>query len=134
MTYRYSGESYIRRKNNESQLQMMIARWLDVRDIFYTASLGGVNLGPVVGALRKRLGCKAGVPDIIMFKPRGKYCGMTLEVKIKGGTVTPEQREFQYKARERNYHSVIMPTNLDFNAAYDWAIRELEAYLNLKEV
>jgi hypothetical protein len=111
----------------------MLARWLDSKNVFFTASFMGVNVGPRIGGIRKAMGCKKGEHDLFIFEPRGKFHGMTLELKVKGGKETPQQIEFMKRATDLGYYSVIMPATMNFQEAYAWAIRELEAYLNLKE-
>lgn len=131
MQIRFGGETYRKMKYDETQLQVMLARWLDSKNIFYFASLAGVNLGARVGGMRKRMGCKAGVHDLIILVPRGKYHGMTLELKIEGGDATKNQIEFRERATTQGYYSVIMPVTMRFQEAFDWAVKEIEAYLRL---
>lgn len=88
----------------------------------------GVNLGARVGAIRKRMGCKAGVPDIIILQPSGKYHGMTLELKVKGGHISEEQKAFKNKAKEFNYYSIIMPPLFELNEGLEWAKKEIQNY------
>jgi len=129
---RSGGETYRKQKHNESQLQMLLARWLRQKKIFYTASLLGVNLGARVGAIRKAMGVNPGDHDIIILMPSRQFHGMTLELKVKGGNDEDEnQIRFQIRATELGYYSVIMPATMDFQEAYDWAVREIEAYLQI---
>lgn len=48
---------------------------------------------PAQGARRKRKGVRAGIPDIIVPIPRGKYCGLVIELKTKNGKISKEQKE-----------------------------------------
>ena len=70
----------------------------------------GVNLGPRVGAIRRRMGCRPGVPDILILHPsgNGKYHGLAIELKVKGGHVSKEQEEFHKRLSENGYVSIIM--------------------------
>ena len=116
----------------ESLLQANFCHWLDGKGLLYTASLAGVNLGPRVGAMRKRMGCKAGTPDISIFEPRSKYYGLFIELKADGGNVSdPNQLKWQQELNKRGYLSIIMPNNLDFPQAFDWLRNCVEKYLTL---
>jgi len=126
---RFQGEFIRKRKNDEAFLQEMVCKWLDNKDILYIASLMGVNLGARVGAIRKRMGCKAGIPDLIILHPSGKYHGMTLELKVKGGHISEEQENFAGKAERLGYYAVIMQPKYEPMEAFDWAKKEIEYYL-----
>jgi hypothetical protein len=54
---------------------------------------------------------------------------MTLELKVKGGAVSPEQRAFQQRAIIHGWHSVIMPCTMDAVSGVEWCIKEIEQYL-----
>jgi hypothetical protein len=90
----------------------------------------GVNLGARVGAMRKRMGCRSGVHDLIILLPKGKFHGMSLELKVKGGHITPEQEDFQMRLRSLGYHSVIMPTKLELSEGIEWAKNIILLYLS----
>lgn len=46
------------------------------------------------GAKLKKMGVRAGVPDILIFKKKGALCGCAIELKIKPNKPTPKQTEF----------------------------------------
>lgn len=125
-----NSESIPKRHNSESLLQQMLVNWLDSRNIFYIASLMGVNLGPRVGAIRKRMGCRAGVPDLLILHARAPYNGMFLELKVKGGHITDEQKAFKERAELLGYYALIMPPTLEIPEALEWAKKEIESYLD----
>ena len=80
-----------------------------------------------VAAKLKAEGVKAGVPDIFLPVPRGKAHGLYVELKAKGGSVTPEQRKMLGALEKQGYACVV---------AYGWegAWREIEAYMQSGEV
>ena len=128
--WRFRHSEFIpKRHNSESILQEMVVRWLDQRNILYVASLMGVNLGARVGAIRKRMGCRAGVPDLLILEARGKYHGMALELKVAGGKITGEQKAFKKELETRGYYAVIMPPKLEVGEVFAWAIKDIEYYL-----
>lgn len=60
------------------------------------------------GYILKQLGLKKGVPDIFLPVARGGKHGLFIEMKrIKGGTVSKEQREWLDKLREQGYAAEI---------------------------
>ena len=118
-----------KRRNDEAKLQEWVCRWLDSKDILYVASLMGVNLGARVGAIRKRMGCRAGDHDLIILRTAGAYSGMTLELKVKGGHITSEQEIFQRRAQANNYYSVIMEPCFELEKAFEIAKQFVEEYL-----
>lgn len=48
----------------------------------------------------KREGARRGVPDWVLPVSCGSYGGLYIEFKAKGGTTSPEQKEFQALLRE----------------------------------
>ena len=119
-----------KRHNSEALLQQMFCNWLESRNLLFVASMMGVNLGARVGAMRKRMGCRAGIPDIIILHSRHPYNGMTIELKVKGGKSSPEQEEFQRRATLNGYYSLIMPSTMDIQDGLNWLKTKVEEYLN----
>lgn len=59
----------------------------------------GGDRHPAVAAKLKAEGVKKGVPDLCLPYPTldmcdGGYCGLYLEMKVKGGTVRPDQKRW----------------------------------------
>lgn len=56
----------------------------------------------------KAEGVKKGVPDLFLPVARGRWHGMYIEMKrTKGGTISPEQKEFIEFATQQGYRAVI---------------------------
>jgi hypothetical protein len=53
----------------------------------------------------KRMGYKAGTPDLLIFEPQNQYNGMFLELKTEKGTKTTSQKKFLKMAWERGYYA-----------------------------
>lgn len=83
---------------------------------------GGHRSKATAGRL-KAAGVKAGVPDLFLPVPRGKYHGMVCELKVQGGRLTPDQRAWLETLTEFGYYAVVA-----FGA--DEALESLIAYLD----
>ena len=108
----------------ETFLQKDFTHYLDAKGHLYTASMAGMKLSGRLGNQKKKMGCKAGLPDIMIFEPRGKYHGLFIELKSPTGKATPEQRWWQQELTKRGYLSEIMPTGLEYPQSFYW-LRDL---------
>lgn len=52
----------------------------------------------------KRMGVKAGVPDLVLPVPRGGYAGAYIEMKVGKNTTTEKQREWGKRLKEQGYY------------------------------
>lgn len=79
----------------------------------------------VTAARLKAEGVKPGVPDVWLPVPRLGYHGLVIEMKCRGGRVSPEQRDWLDRLHTQHYCVAI---------CYDWqaAAAEIEAYLTWK--
>lgn len=76
----------------EATEQIILARWLDDRGLpFYHIPNGGQR-DIAEAAKFKRMGVKAGVPDICLCIARGAYHGLYIELKrVSGGSLSEAQ-------------------------------------------
>jgi len=58
---------------------------------------------PQAGALLKRKGVLAGVADVIMMKPSQRWHGLAIELKVKGGKLSPAQSKFLAALNREGY-------------------------------
>lgn len=78
---------------SEYEEQKALVQWLELKGIlFYHIPNGGLrNIREA--AKFKRLGVKAGVPDICICKARKGYHGLYIELKrIKNSSISPHQK------------------------------------------
>ena len=85
-------------KNNtplEEQEQITFVEWLDLKKIPYCAFPNNI-WSPSWGQkmMQKRLGLKKGFPDILVVV-RHRYLVFIEMKRIKGGSVSPEQKEWK---------------------------------------
>ena len=96
----------------EDQDQMAFMEWLrvaypDVYDVAFAIPNSGRT--PQQGAKLKKLGVKAGVPDVMVCVAKGLWHGLFLEFKraatdtIAKGIVSPAQKDRMAKLHARGY-------------------------------
>jgi hypothetical protein len=123
------------RHSEEARLQQDFAHYLDAKGLLYTASMaGGMKISRFAAVIKKRMGCKAGLPDILIFEPRGAYFGMFIELKAKGGDIdNVNQRHWQRELNLRGYLAIIMPNTMEYPQSLYWLKDIVESYLAGKE-
>lgn len=73
----------------------------------------------------KKQGVKAGVPDICLALPKGKYHGLYIELKAVGGTLSDAQCEYLRWLKKNGYCATVC-------IGAQRAIAVIEEYLNLE--
>lgn len=93
---------------SEHDEQVAVVKFLTENNIdFYAIPNGGLR-NKITGAILKREGVKAGVPDLHILGARHGYSGLFLEMKKRsGGAVSPEQK---------NWLKIILPKHKFFTA------------------
>ena len=94
----------------EAQEQALVIEWAQ-----YNPQLKWLHAIPNGGSRHKaeaanlkRQGVKSGVADLFLPLPRRKYQGLYIEMKrVRGGTVSKEQREFLRDMSEQGYKAVV---------------------------
>ncbi len=115
------------KKGSEADVQRAIIRFIRhyAPKTLYCATNGGVKLSYMQAARMKLTGYVAGIPDLIIFEPRGQYHGLTIEVKKdKASKPSAVQKEWMDELNKRNYRAVCCHS-------VDEAIKEIETYLSL---
>lgn len=90
---KWSGQAYIRREFPELKLLFHIPneRKCDPRE----------------GRRLKLMGVKAGVPDLFLPVPRGKYHGLFIELKAENGKPTESQLWWRNELNGQDYFSAV---------------------------
>jgi hypothetical protein len=94
-------------KHIESDIQAACVKWFDLQYsafsllLFHCPNEGRTS--PQAGARLKRLGCRAGVPDLILLIPNGIAHGLLIEMKAPKGTLTESQRIYRDEVINQNY-------------------------------
>jgi len=129
---RYRQQGFRRRPQHpEAFLQEQFVHWLDAKGILFTSFMtGNIKISRFAAAMKKRLGVKAGMPDILIFQPTKKYHGLFIELKASDGdTDNPKQLWWKEKLNKRGYLAVIMPKGLEFPQSFYWLRDLVEKYL-----
>ena len=75
--------------------------------MLYAIPNGGKRAIKTAVALKKQ-GVKRGVPDMCLPVPRGGFNGLYIELKrVKGGTVSDEQREWIAALNTQGYKAIV---------------------------
>jgi hypothetical protein len=97
----------------EAVIQAQIVSYLDSINVDpFTATLGGVYCSRSQRKKILQLGYKKGVPDLVIFVPRGIYHGLLLEVKSLRGRVSAEQKRW-HTSLENNGYFVAIPRSFE---------------------
>ena len=122
------------RKNPEQILQEWFASWLFNKGFLFCASCGGMRTSVKTAKKMKAAGYKRGFPDMQIFKARGGYHGLLIELKIGPGVPSPDQKKWRDNLIKENYFSVIMPKGLSHKQGQDWLIKTVNEYMALPDL
>ena len=108
----------------EDDFQKSVARYLDILGIlwFHCPNEGKVPIH--YRAKQKAKGLKSGVPDILIFEPKGKFNGMAIELKV--GYNKPSEAQIQWldDLTTKKWYCIVVYD-------LDLCINEIHNYLNL---
>lgn len=113
----------------EAEEQTLLFRWAELARgkypelemLFHVPNGGSRN--QIEAARLKAQGVKAGVPDIWLPVPRGKYHGLVIELKrLKGGRTSREQVQWITSLNVHGYKAVVCRGWIEARA-------EIERYL-----
>jgi hypothetical protein len=87
---------------------------------------GGLRNKTIAGQLKAE-GVKAGVPDLFLSLPSGKYHGLYIEMKRReGGTVSREQKKMLERLSSAGYMTVVAK-------GADEALSAVKEYLEVRK-
>ena len=111
----------------EDKLQSECVRWFDyqfpdIRKMLHHSPNGGFR-NIIEASKFKKMGTRAGFPDLILLIQRKGYGSLCIEMKVGKGKQTPLQHEWELEALSNGNKYVICRTFDEFK-------REVESYLN----
>jgi len=117
---------------NEYELQKECITWLreEWPGLIATATVGGAHLGsgPKSYAKLEAAGYLKGIPDILIFKARGPYHGLFIELKTKTGRIRREQALLIPKLMLEGYACVVVRSKTNFQALVQSYMRDGSVY------
>lgn len=133
-TYKLKTKSVSTRKKPEHwehKEQVKVIKWATAWSRLYpdlkwlNPSLSGIFINNKLAAYRaKAAGLKKGYPDLFLPCKKGIYCGLFIELKIKGNKPSAEQKEWINHLNSQGYKAVVAYEALE-------AQKILEEYLSL---
>lgn len=118
----------------ESDHQIALFQWSKLSQskypelsLLHAIGNGNARTSAIQGARMKREGVLAGVSDVFLPVSRGKYHGMYLEMKVKGGRLSDNQKWWIAEVTKQGYLAVV---------AFGWveAKEVIERYLGEGDV
>ena len=96
-------------KSPEHDIQVAIVGLLESIEPkpLYSATVGGVRLAIHTAKKMKEAGYSKGVPDMLIFEPRGFYNGLAIEVKTEKGRASDEQKAWIQALNNRGWRAEI---------------------------
>ena len=83
---------------------MACARYLDLMGWLWCHVGNERKTSPRAGARLKKKGVKSGVPDILIFEPKGRYNGIAIELKTGNNKMTSNQLKWLEKLVEKDWY------------------------------
>jgi len=83
---------------------MAVASYLDYLGLTWMHVANERRTTLRAGARLKKKGVKAGVPDVIVFEPKGRYNGLAIELKIKGNYMSQAQKGWFTMLKLKKWH------------------------------
>lgn len=111
----------------EHDIQVALMKWMSFQhkeafEVTY-ATPNAAKRTPRQGAYMKAEGLKSGVPDICIAVPKKGFGALYIELKRKGGKLTPNQAEWITKLTEAGNMAVLC-------VGYDAAKDTIDSYLS----
>ena len=119
----YAGKKSRQSPEMKLQAACVIAAWNDFpatrKLLFHVENeLNRSDSNPILGAIRKSEGIVAGVSDLILLIPRGKWHGLMIELKRPDGKnrQSRAQKEWQVLVEAQGYRYEVIYNEQDFRA------------------
>ena len=107
MTYIVGKQPKKKNASPEHDIQVILCSYLEERRFLYSATVGGVRLAMHTAKKMKESGYKKGIPDVLIFEPRGEYVGLAIEVKTPTGRPSEEQLRWRKELEDRGWSAHI---------------------------
>jgi len=122
-----TGTAKRRPRHIEDRLQISCVEWFDLKHpdmkLLLHHSPNGGHRNVIEAAKFKKMGVRAGFPDLILLEANNDYPLMGIELKTKIGRQSPYQRAYQREFERLGYKYVVIRSLDEF-------IKEVENYLS----
>ena len=107
----------------EDDFQKSVARYLDSLGVLWCHVPNESKSKVQYRVKQKAKGLKSGLPDCLIFEPKGIYNGMAIELKVGKNKISEYQKYWLEELSSRAWKCIV---------AYDLdeAIQEIDKYLN----
>ena len=95
------------RRYLEDDLQMACAKYLDLLGVLWFHCGNERKTSPRAGARLKKKGVKSGVPDILIFEPKGRYNGIAIELKTGNNKLTRNQIKWLERLEQKGWYCCV---------------------------
>lgn len=112
----------MQRYSTEIQEQCAVVEYCDLRGIPVVHIPNEGKRSARYGAQLKRMGLRRGFPDLFIPVARKGYHGLFIEMKAKGGRVSPEQKEWARVLAEQRYLCAVC-------YSFEEAVKTIEGYV-----
>ena len=85
--------------------ELQKCKWPMLADMHHSPNGGKRNVREA--AKFKKMGTRAGFPDLQLLYPKGEYHGLFIELKAPGGKVSESQKEWIEKLNARGYYAKV---------------------------
>lgn len=126
------------RGKEEAKIHIAICDYIRLQypKTVFTSEAGGIYTTMSQARLIKRTRSSVGIPDLIIFEPRGEFCGLFLEIKKDGTSIYKKNGEF-VSSEHLNNQRAVMETLISkgyacyFVIGFDNAKQILDNYMAL---
>lgn len=91
----------------EDRFQIAVAKYLDYLGLCWAHPPNGGKRNMFEAVKFKRMGVKAGLPDVLIFEPNDQHCGLAIELKVGKNGQTPNQKAWQAMLEERGWRYAV---------------------------
>lgn len=98
-----------RPRQTERQIQCDVVHFLRCQSprVLFSATVGGVPCSQVSRGRMVTSGYEKGIPDLIIYEPRGGFHGLCIEFKSKAGRLSTHQNEWLAHLSMRGYYTAV---------------------------
>lgn len=119
-------------KQREARLQVECFTWAwnerpITRRLLFHVTNEDSKSNMIEGARKKAMGLIAGVSDLILLIPRGRWHGLMIEMKTEDGYQRPEQKEWQRLVESQGYRYEVVRSKDAFIELIDSYLAEKNA-------